>query len=61
MRRFTYVGPIPVVFDPPVGEVKPGDEFEVPDEMGQSFAQHGHIEEVGTPTRTARQRQQQDQ
>lgn len=46
MRRFRYTGSVPVVFSPPVGAVDPGVEFDVPDEHGPSFAQHGLLEEV---------------
>lgn len=48
--RVRYTGPIPTMFIG-VGEVEPGGEFDVPDEVADRYLQHGHIEPAGTPTK----------
>ena len=42
MIRFTYTGPMPVGFDSIGREVAPDEDFDVPDELALSFANHGH-------------------
>jgi hypothetical protein len=45
--KLRYTGPIPVVFtNSPVGEVFPGQEFEVPDSAAESLLAHGHVDKV---------------
>lgn len=49
-----YVGPHPITFaDPRVGEVHPGDEFEVPDDLAGSFTSRADVEpaEAAPPPR----------
>lgn len=48
--RVRYTGPIPTTFLT-VGEVEPGAEFDVPDEVADRYLQHGHIEPAGKPTK----------
>lgn len=42
-----YVGPHPITFaDPRVGEVTPGQEFETPDDLADSFTSRADVEQV---------------
>lgn len=50
--RGRYVGPVTTTFEPPVGTVHYGDEFDLPRGREKAFLQHGHIEPVNTkPTK----------
>ena len=45
--KLRYVGITPVTFtQSSVGEVAPGDVFEVPDDQAEAFLAHGLIEQV---------------
>lgn len=55
MPRFRYVGTQPTTFAPPVGFIQPGDEFDVPDDLAQSYAQHGLIEPVTKSAKAIKQ------
>ena len=45
--RLRYVGITPVAFtQSPVGEVFPGDQFEVPDDQADALLAHALIEQV---------------
>lgn len=47
MTRFRYTGPNRTVFSlGGVGEVAPGEEFDVPADLAARFRNHGHIEEL---------------
>lgn len=48
--KLRYTGPVTVTFHTAgVGEVEPGAEFTVPDELADSFTQRNDIEEVVEP------------
>lgn len=42
--RGRYTGSVTTTFDPPVGAVYFGAEFDLPAGREQSFLQHGHVE-----------------
>jgi hypothetical protein len=45
--KLRYVGVTPVSFtQSPVGEVFPGDEFEVPDDQAEGLLAHARVEQV---------------
>lgn len=49
MVRFKYAGDLPRAFTGAgfeAGVIEPGSEFEVPDEVAESFGQHGLLAEV---------------
>ena len=48
--KLRYTGPVTVTFHTAgVGEVEPGAEFTVPDELADSFTQRNDVEEVVEP------------
>lgn len=55
--KLRYVGTTPVTFTQlPVGEVFPGDVFEVTDEQAEAYLAHALIEEA--PTKTGKTRKE---
>lgn len=53
--KLRYVGTTPVTFtQSPVGEVFPGDVFEVPDDKAEAYLAHALIEEA--PVKTSKTR-----
>lgn len=54
--RLRYTGPVTTEFydgERSLGEVAPGGEFDVPDELAERFTRRGDIEEVAAPARRA--------
>lgn len=52
--KLRYTGPFTVTFHTAgVGEVEPGAEFTVPDELAEGFLQRNDIEEVVASVKTA--------
>lgn len=56
MRTLRYTGPIATEFydgERSLGEIAPGGEFDVPDEIAERFTRRGDVEDVtvdGPPT-----------